>query len=223
MIRAIRSYFVFSEWRYRIILFVVIPISFIGIDYLLSQILTAGNIKDGVEIAIMVIGASILVMAEVFGEYWFLAGINSRKGKNMEYLKTSNCFLEIMKSCLIVDWMRRWITISVVFIITGDFDMKSAEGVLKWGKIFAGICLTVAIAQIGVYLARYMTLFHFVFLIAYISGSITVFAMILVMNYPLVGGIVSGVLAVGSGMFSVWHTLKRVKGGYYDKRYQVGI
>lgn len=219
--KALRSYFVFAGWSYRIIILLIIPAIMIGLDYLLDRLL----LEQGgfVQSVFMITYGVLLVIAETIGEYWFLAGIHSKKRKCMEYLKTSNSYLPCMKSVLTIDAIRRLLTISLVFFLMGNFDIQTAEGLTKWGEKSACMCVIMGIAQTAVWVARHMIMINFVFLTGYLCGIVALLLLLLTLQFPLVCGITAAVYTVGFSIFSVWYTLRRVKGGYYDKRFKIRV
>lgn len=221
MIRALRSYFVFTSWSYRVIILLIVPTIMLGIDFLLDKVL----LEPGglVQTIFMVMYGVLLVLAETIGEYWFLAGINSKKRKCMEYLKTSNGFIGCMKSVLMVDTIRRILTIFLVFFFMGNFDIQTADGLTRWAEKSACMCVVMAIAQTAVWVARHMIMINFVFLTGYLSGIVVLLLMLLTMQFPLVCGVVAVVYVVVFSIFSIWYTLRKVKGGYYDRKFKIRV
>lgn len=221
MIKALRSYFVFAGWSYRIIILLIVPSILIGIDFLLDKVmLEPGGL---IQTVFMLMYGVLLVIAETMGEYWFLAGINSKKRKSMEYLKTSNGYLDCMKNILMVDTVRRMVTIGLVFFFMGNFDIKTAEGLTRWSEKMACMCVVMGVAQTAVWIARHMVMINFVFLTAYLCGIAVLLLMLLTLQFPLVCGVVSAVYVVGFSIFSIWYTLQKVKGGYYDRRFKIRV
>lgn len=219
MLKAIKSYFVFTSWSYRIIIFLIVPTIMLGIDFFLDKtLLEPGGF---IQTVFMLMQGVLLVIAETIGEYWFLAGIHSKKRKCMEYLKTSNGFLECMKVVLTVDTVRRFLLIGLMFFFMGNFDIQSVDGLTKWGEKSACMLVVMAIAQTSVWVARHMIMINFVFLTAYLSGIVVLFLMLLALYFPLVCSMIAIVYIIGFSIFSIWYTLRKVKGGYYDRRFKI--
>lgn len=203
------------------IILLIVPGIMIGIDFLLDRIL----LEPGglVQTVFMVMYGVLLVIAETIGEYWFLAGINSKKRKCMEYLKTSNGYIDCMKSVLTIDAVRRILTIGLVFFLMGNFDIQTTEGLAKWGEKSACMCIIMAVVQTAVWIARHMVMINFVFLTGYLCGIVALLLMLLTLQFPLVCGVAAVVYVVVFSIFSVWYTLRKVKGGYYDRRFKIRV
>ncbi len=216
----LKSYLVFTSLIYRVFMYLVMPVVLVGIVFAV-----------GGGVAAAVLAASILPMVESVSDNWLFGGIQTKDAEKMDFLKTSGCGMNIMRSALCMDLLRKFLTAVIVlgicyllFLCTnggngsGMFQSEQEVDVVLQMVIY-GVSASWFFSVLGTFLARYGSAVWFNVLIGYIMTLLEAACwfltewskhFVIYFFLYLALGIMVSVLAVKVAM-------KKVEGSYYDK------
>lgn len=216
MKQKIRSYLVFTSFWYKIIMFAVLPAALLGMQVFSSVVFQGTAIH---------LSVAVLILAEVMADNWFLGGIQEKGSEKIDYLKTSSRGMEIMKSVLVMDLMRRLLfhvgILGVSWVITQIFGATiEAAKLAGLGKVLLAVALTYTLSVLGIFIARFTSYLWVNLLCGYI-GSIAGLAILLVCISMPVSVVLPdiGLVVLGGGIsfLMVKIAMLKVEGSYYDK------
>lgn len=216
MKQKIRSYLVFTSFWYKIIMFAVLPAVLLGMQVFSSVVFQGTAIH---------LSVAVLILAEVMADNWFLGGIQEKGSEKIDYLKTSSRGMEIMKSVLVMDLMRRLLfhvgILGVSWVITQIFGATiEAAKLAGLGKVLLAVALTYTLSVLGIFIARFTSYLWVNLLCGYI-GSIAGLAILLVCISMPVSVVLPdiGLVVLGGGIsfLMVKIAMLKVEGSYYDK------
>lgn len=213
----IKSYLVFTSHWYKIIMFIVMPVVLLGIQVFVATMFPV--LRD---ICILLF-VMILVLVETIADYGFLGGIQEKGSEKIDYLKTSPRGMEVMRSALVMDLVRRFLSNVGIFglscliiLIFGPSDEKI--GML--GMLLFVIFLTYDLSVLGIFISRFTSYLWVNLLCGYI-GAVAGFVIVLAGAggfIPIVLiEIALVVLGVGLSVLTVKIAMLKVEGSYYDK------
>lgn len=212
MRQSIKSYLVFTSFGYRLILYLGIPLLFIGAELFMLEILEISGIMTLL---------CMLTFLEIMSDTWFLGGIQEKNAEKMDYLKTSPRGMSVIKSALVTDLIRRFVTAAGIFAICGLLEAGSGKRQISAAAdlvmpVFAVYSLSVA----AILITRFFSYFQINMLAGYIV-SIAGAVCYLLQSAGMVSAetfiAVYAVLGMAVSILAVWIALKKVEGGYYDK------
>lgn len=209
MKKKIKSYLVFTPFVYRIVVFIVIPVlsMWLGV-YAVSRFGEMGELR-------VVPAVMLLTLAEIISDNWLFSGIQAKESEKMDFLKTSGRGMEMMQNALILDLLRKFLT--VLAVITVCYLLSGMSG----GLLYV-VLVSYTVSALGTFLSRYggtlwinvcigqfaMALEIVCLLCVFLSGLSEFMAAFDLLF--LVFGILISVLIVRKAM-------QKVKGGYYDR------
>lgn len=200
MKRRIKSYLVFTSFWYRTGVFLLMPAALAGIGA------RAGS-RFG---QLGVLGAAMLLtMGEVISDHWLFSGLLAKDAEKLDVLKTSGMGMEILGHALILDLLRKLLTVLVLLAFCSLFS-GHFSGLLPMALVFY------TFSAAGTFLSRYMGGFQ---ANCWIGQCAAVLACLL---YGVQGGLpwfdlLFPVLAILVSVLTVKKTMGKVKGGYYDQ------
>lgn len=212
----IRSYLVFTSLWYKIIMFAVLPVVLLGMQ-IFSAIVFQGT---AIHLSVMV-----LIIVEIMADNWFLGGIQEKGSEKIDYLKTSSRGMEIMKSVLVMDLVRRFLfhggILGVSWLITRIFGATyEAQKLSGFGGLLLAVFLTYALSVLGIFIARFTSYLWVNLLCGYI-GSIAGLVILLVCTSMLIPMVLPDIALVvlggGISVLMVKIAMLKVEGSYYDK------
>lgn len=218
----LRSYRVFTSSLYRLIMFVIYPLTAILCCYLVqSDFIKEGGYTYLLAANLMIYG---FVMIEVFTDYWAFSGIHAKKTNHMDFFKVSKRGKKLFRQALIFDAIRRLITFMACSLINVGMGVFIFHKEFIWEQDFIYIWFSIFFAYIlctiGVFITRFGSSYWLNLGVAYL---VYFAAMILCMFTESVG-IPQCVTLVGNGVVSVLLTvgliafaMKKVEDSYYDK------
>lgn len=204
MKKKIKSYLVFTSFWYRICVFFLMPAALTGIGA------CAGS-RFG---QFGVLGAAMLLtIGEVLSDYWLFPGLMAKEAEKLEVLKISAMGMGILKHALILDLLRKLLTVLGLLAFCGLFTGQF-EGLLPMALV------SYTFSAAGTFVARYMVGFasnlwigQFAAVMACLLYGIRTEATRCLpwfdLLFPVLGILVSAL--------SVKKTMGKVKGGYYDQ------
>lgn len=216
MMRVLKCYFAFSGLIYRLIMFLGMPVLMIGFHCYILQ--TRGWDMS----LVLLLGWSCI---EIFADSWFLGGIQSKECEKLDYLKTSPKGIQLFRSTLVADVLRRLLTavgLTIIFRTISQYTVSEERRI--WGVegmeylVFA-VLSCFALAQIGVFLARFSGYLWFNMLIAYLLFQIggVIVLLIRMSEAVLFPGIVFACLAILFAVLPVMVGMRRMEGSFYDR------
>ena len=211
----IKSYLVFTSFRYRIWVFGILPVLLIGLQFL----------KIGEWAAMRnIVTVMALVMIEVVADNWYLGGIQEKDVEKMDYLKTSPRGMDVMRNALRFDLVRRLLAAAVVLGVSelaggGGRERNALGGAGAW-LLLTLICYTLSVA--ATLIARFNSYLWINYLTGYVGMIIAlIFYFILrvwtARELMVILAVVFLALAVGISLLAVRIAMKKVEGSYYDK------
>lgn len=212
MERKMRNYLVFVPAGYRLVLLLLECIATVGIQVWL-----------GVEEFVMVvyIAVILLLLAEMMFDYWLFGALASKNGLQLEYLKTSQRGMPVLKMALWGHMLDQLAAELLIVAVNG--------GVFWWreGKLFlegrAVVCC-LAMIVLGYFLlvtGTTVSRFFDGFMVSVLTGAAAIVLMLgisaLIWNNPIrMCGLIL-VLTILAITISMRITMKRVKESYYDR------
>ncbi len=208
--KRIKNYLVFTSLLYRILTFVLLPIVTVGLYYLLRKMIPQVG---------LVIVMSMVVMAEIILDIWLFGGIQVKGTQMLEYLKTSGRGRMVLRDALVIDLIRRFITIAgimgVCYLLEG----------LEWNNLqvvairIYSILIAYTLMVAGVLIARYEGIAWVNIVLSYAAVFLAAMSFLLpgLSQYIMVYDLVVGVLAVLVSILTVKAAMKKVEGSYYDR------
>ncbi len=212
MRRMIRSYLALTPFLYRIVLFVFIPIAIIAMQQLFPM-------EDIVLCTFFI--TLIMVFAEILMDYWLFGGISTRDGAKLEYLKTSNYGIKLMKNALTINMVRQLIESSVMTIISIILFLVLNQGESLRGKdVLVStnlLLLEYVVVVMLLTVARFFDGWQVNMFISYAGVILMLGGCYLVGKYVIIMFVLLVVLALLLSALSINIALKRVRECYYDK------
>ncbi|MCM1193754.1 MAG: hypothetical protein NC123_17995 [Butyrivibrio sp.] len=217
MKQKIRSYLVFTSRWYKIIMFIILPLLLPGFQIISSLVF------QGTAIPFIVMA---LILVETLADNWFLGGIQEKGSEKIDYLKTSPRGMEIMRSVLIMDLVRRLVYHAVIlgvsWLLTKSFGTSAEAGKLTGlGTLLLALGLSYTLSVVGIFIARFAS-YIWVNLICGYIGCIAGLVILLVCTsttfVPVaLPDIALAVLGIGISFLMVKIAMLKVEGSYYDK------
>ena len=206
MKKKLKSYLVFTGFWYRILMFAIMPIALLALQIL-----------SGFPAIVM-----FLIMIEIVADNWFLGGIQEKGAEKIDCLKTSCKGMEIMRSALVFDLIRRLLAATGIFgfsYLAGRF--LGAEG-NHWETCLLSIVISFTLSVAGTLISRFESYLWVNMVTAYLAAVIGLIFILLSENEafaPWKGilGIAFVILGICVSILAVKVAMKKVKGGYYDK------
>ncbi len=218
---AAKSYLAFTSFRYRLLMFLLVPTGAFAGTLAYGELLGSSLQQSG-----LLLFMFVWSYAETFSDYWLFSGIASAKTHGSEMLRTSERGMAMMRSGLIMDQVRRLVYMAAgtaVLIIAGQNGVPDFPEFLEFVLFY--YTWTTGMVWISRFLSSYTGIR---ILTAYSAGMGVAGGVILtVINMgqePGIAAIRAGIicvfalLAVLVSVCSVLHVMKRVKGGYYDSK-----
>lgn len=211
----IKSYLVFTSFRYRIWVFGILPALLIGLQFLpIGEWAAMRNIAT----------VMVLIMIEAVADYWYLGGIQDKDVEKIDYLKTSPRGMDVMRNALRFDLVRRLLAAAAVLGVSELVGWVGRErNVLGGGGIWlllTLICYTLSVT--ATLIARFNSYLWINYLTGYVGMIIAlIFYFILCVwtarELMIILTVVFLALAVGISFLAVRVAMKKVEGSYYDK------
>lgn len=207
--KAIKSYLCFTPFLYRVLVLVLVPVA--------SCVLECRLMLD--YMMPLYLFLMLLVIVEVFTDYWTFGGICAKGFHGSEYMKSSTNGKNVLKTALFVDCIRKFLWLALLagvnilyyYLKTGEPVTADVMQVII-GMIVSAYCAIL----IGNYIGRYVQNYMILILIAYLAGIIyfTLSFGMLMIPFPVwILGIAAG---IGLTYLLVWNVMKKMEGSYYD-------
>ncbi len=228
MRKMIKSYLVFTSAAYRIVMYILMPVSMIGLIAWMGS-----NIKE----AAILLAAVLLTMAEILSDSWLFGGIQARDPEKIDYLKTSGRGMGLLRNALIMDLGRKFL-FSLLIAGAGHYVLRlrgiaflSGRGLAGDGGgavqtgVKIGILLCFALTSyffstVGTFLSRFGSLFWINLLIGYPCMILTALCSYLILSSGhsiWLFNLLNMLLCAGASVLTVYIAMRKCRGGYYDK------
>lgn len=211
----IKSYLVFTSFWYRILVFGVLPVLLIGLQFLpIGEWAAMRNIAT----------VMALIMIEAVADNWYLGGIQDKDVEKIDYLKTSPKGMDVMRNALRFDLVRRLLAAAAVLGVSelvgrGGRERNVLGGAGVW-LLLTLICYTLSVT--ATLIARFSSYLWINYLTGYVGMIIAlIFYFILCVwtawETMVILTVVFLALAFGISFLAVRAAMKKVEGSYYDK------
>lgn len=218
MRRICKSYLVFTGFGYRLLMFWLIPLLLLGIQGV--AVFLGGDLS----IILPLVMASIETMADS----WFLGGIQSKDAAKMDFLKTSAEGMRVLKTALIMDFLRRFVSMAVVLLLCcgiarlGGGKASAIPLVLKNGLLVFPLLFGYTFSVLATLVGRFSGFFWINMLVAYPIPILGVVGMMILsdpvyMDMTILLDIVLAALGTLLVVLAVRTAMKKVEGSYYDE------
>lgn len=211
--KKIKSYLVFAPVLYRLVV-ICCPVLLLGLEFI-CRVNGSSNMAYPL--------STILIVVEIFADFWLLGGICSRKEAGVEYLKTSIHGNQILKNVVVMNLIRTMAAFILVVagsvvidgILFGWDTIWNAEYLLMYLMyILWGYGITV-LAQL---ITRHFIGYYIYFIFSYLGAMVNVIpAACMAVGYLYLMLALGGVLVIGGSAVMVWYVMRKVKGSYYDR------
>lgn len=208
--KKIKMYLLFTGWRYKLGIFLGLPLAALALGLLWNSRL------EWLGYGYML--TAVLIFFEVIADQAVFAGIQSKRGYKLDYLKTSPLGHGMLRCGLVGDLVRRFLTAALCVGICGS------RGILKTENSLAdavGILLTIYFTEtLTLFLSRYVRSAALCVCIAY--GGITVGAILLsvINTFPAWGVWLADILltlgAVAVSVLTVRTAMKKWRRTFSD-------
>lgn len=215
MKEAVKGYHIFlSKSWLKWAMYIPYPILLIGMVYLSSRYLTFFSY------VCVGLACGMIVAVEMMIDTYVLMGIASRNTNRLEYLKTSSKGLSLLKKVLVLDAVRRFLSIMVIlagvyFVIGAD---PAGNSNITPAQCFICIGITDLLVELAFLITRFflnvwinLITTYILWGIAFLEGFIVLYKIsflpIFLVMVLCVGVIVTGRILI----------LKRARESYYDR------
>lgn len=217
MRRYIRSYHAFwpvKTWM-KLCVYLLYPLVIITALWFLSH-------KLGYyPVICMGFACSFVVMVEIILDYFVFGGIASKETNRLEYLKTSVKGINLLKSSLITDAVRRFLSIAIVII--GSYLAIACRQQMDYQytllQLLVCIFSTYLLTEAGLLFTRFFINWWVNMAVIYILNNIAVTIGIFVStwNIPIWALVLLVLLGMGITLTGRRLILKRMEESYYDR------
>lgn len=218
MRRICKSYLVFTGFGYRLVMFGLVPLLLLGIQ--------AAAVSQGKNLSIIL--PLTMSSIEVMADSWFLGGIQSKNAEKMDFLKTSTEGMRVLKTALIMDFLRRFVSMTVVFLLCcgiarlGGGKASAIPPVWMIALLVFPLLFGYTFSVLATLVGRFSSFFWMNMLVAYpipIVGavSISILSDPVYMDMAVLFDIALAALGIVLVVLAVRTAVKKVEGSYYDR------
>ncbi len=159
--------------------------------------------------------AGLIFMAELFWEYFLFGGMNARNTNKLEYLKTSEKGLHVLKAGVIAGTIRRGITVALILWLPWWISGEQASVIILIAYVWI-----LLMAELGNWVVRQITSFLAWVCVASIGTIVLESAMNIAKSFQQYRGLLFLYFAVGILLmvYNVFLVMKKARESYYDIR-----
>lgn len=211
--KKIKSYLVFAPMLYRVVVFSC-PILLLGVEVLLRL-----NGKNNMVYPL----STILIVVELFADFWLLGGICNKKESGVEYLKTSIFGKQMLKNVVVINLIRTMAAFILVVIgcavIDGILFGWSTIYDLKYMLMYLMYILWgYGITVISQLITRHFTGYYAYIIFSYLAVMVNLIpALCMVAGYLYLILVIGAVLVMASSVVMIWYVMRKVEKSYYDR------
>lgn len=206
MRRRIKSYLIFTTPVYRWVIYLGLPLLLVGMEWFTGVTIVLG----------------MLIFVEIASDNWFLGGIQERNAEKLDYLKTSYRGMQVIRSALVLDLVRRFAETAAVFGTCCLLEsIRGAENLFFLaGELFPLTLTVYGMSVLGILFTRFFSYMAYNFVGGYLASMAGIVCYVLKLAGILpVGGYYAAFLVIGAAVsiLIVRVASKKVEGGYYDR------
>ena len=215
--RAIKHYWAFTNWIYRLVVLLVIPLVMIGVN-------VWGFFSDDrfILAIALVMYFMFLPVVDVMSDFWLLSGFYAKGNGSLEFLQSTTKFKPMVRDVVIVDILRRVAVymglIGVMCFVFVSKDVPVYNIVWNFGYMPV---LELCLSQTAVVVSRFFRGANQVYACAMFTVAVNAFFMTgtahLEDSVKQMIIIALAVMAVLMMILTVVVSLKKVRESYYDK------
>lgn len=210
MLKALKSYWAFTNGAYKLMMLVVVPVILVA-GYMLSIDEYAGN-----SLVLLI----VLFFVDTASDFFFMNGFYRKGNNSLEFLQSSSRFPKLMKEVSGVDIVRRVLVYQIPFVLELIYASGSDER-LQWCRFNAfWPWLAILMAQLVVFVARHFLVWHQVYLCTVIGYVVFMigFLMISILGdgTPVITNAFLMTIIIILGGITIGYTEKKAKESYYD-------
>lgn len=221
----LKSYSVFTSFAYKLIIWLLYHLLAIFGCVLVQNGVFGFLDKDGfhysVATAVLLNG---FMFVEIMSDFWLFSGIQSKTANHMDFLKLSVSGRQIFRNALIMDTLRRLITIVVcnminVFIGVVIFNTTTS---LKSNLTIVALYILMGyfLSALGVFMSRFGITVWINFGITYVANFFTSFVIFMLIQSSIPMWTILSLLAIANIVISyitIVYPLKKMEDSYNDK------
>lgn len=213
--RAIKHYWVFTNWQYKLFTLLLMPTAVLGMT--LWGYFSENKTLLAIAICFYLF---FLPLVDVISDYWLLPGFYTKGNASLEFLQSTTKFQTMIRDVVIIDVIRRTALYLGLFWIMHLVSMEtSVEGVID--RFSHMPVAELLFAQVAVFVSRFLRWWNQVYACAMFAVAANAFLMsgtIHQSEFIRQGLVVAlAVFAVAMMVITVWFSLKKVRDSYYDK------
>lgn len=210
MIRALKSYWAFTQGWYRLVMLVLVPGGLVLVN---SPILR--------ESSTLIYSYFLLYAIDTMSDMGFMNGFYGKHNSALEFLQSSPRFERVSRDIVIVDMIRRTLTYQIPFL-TILLSAGGDEEILQWYASDSFMpWIEILTAQLVVLVARHFVAWNHVYACAAFGYGTMLFGFMFLIfvgsEQPVLTNGILIVLILVADVVTVWYTLKKVRESYYDK------
>ena len=212
-----KNYWVFTNWVYRLVVLLVIPLAIIG-----ANICGYFSNEKFILAIALVMYFMFLPVVDVMSDCWFLPGFYAKGNGSMEFLQSTTKFKSMIRDVVIVDILRRVAVymglFGVMYFVFVSKDVPVYNIVWNFGYMPV---LEVFLSQTAVFVSRFFRGVNQVYACAMLTVAANAFFMTGTAHLanPIKQMIIIAlaVMAVVMMIVTVGVSLKKVRESFYDK------
>lgn len=216
MWKAMKSYCAFTNWKYRLVMFVIVPMIFLLVQGCLPKMEVVGQYDN-----VIIILLEVVYITDTLADSKFMGGFYAKNNSCLEFLQSSNYFQTFARNIVIIDIVRR------ILLYVGLFGLGTwiglAKGYSKEGYRMSSYLpfLEMFFAQISVLIGRHFVTWQPTYLCAMIGFLLSMILgpVIIVgaLEKTMVVNVIFAILMVLVSIGTVCHTQKKVRDSFYDR------
>lgn len=169
--------------------------------------------------AALLITCNIILWVELVADYFVYGGILAKDTNKLEYLKTSNWWMSVLKKSLIVDKVRRFVTMT---LLLGLIYSVCHEGV-SVGQLISLLFAVAAVIELGLLINRHSGSFSWTIFFAWVANALGTGIGFLALKLAPIFAVLFLMLFFLVVMVSNRVVIKRAKRSFYDTEAEKGI
>ena len=209
MLRALKSYWAFTNGIYKLVMLGIVPLALI-VGFVLSASEGAGN---------SLFFMFALFVVDIGSDFFFMNGAYCKEQEFSNYIQSSSKYIALIKEVAGVDILRRVLMYQIPFVMELIFAVGDA-GRMQWCKLNSfWPWLEILVAQCIVLATRHFIVWHKVY------GAMVIGWIVMMILFVFFATVLEGSAVVNSvlialifvvSVVTIWYTEKKGKERYYD-------
>lgn len=160
----------------------------------------------------LLITSSMIMWAELILDNFVYGGILAKDTNKLEYLKTSHRGMSVLKKSLIVDKVRRLVTMTL--LLTLIYSVCHEQ--VSVGQLISLILGTGAVTELGLLIIRHFSSFNWTIILAWVANALGALVGFLAVKLAPIFAVLFLLLFVVMVMTSNKVIMKKAQRGFYD-------